>query len=172
MAHDRPRILFPALIGGFFIGALSALPIVNLANFCCCLWVVSGGVIAAYFARQDRRGAITIAEGALVGLLAGVVGAIVWTFISVPIQALTVPMQSRWLERAVENARDLPPQVAEWVRRMGSSSLTFFSLLLGFVYMLGVGVVFSTIGGMLGALFLGSGSRSSSSDVEVLPPEG
>ena len=34
------------LLGGLFIGVLSALPIVNLAN-CCCLWIVGGGAITA-----------------------------------------------------------------------------------------------------------------------------
>jgi len=40
--------LQPALLGGTFLGILSALPIVSAANLCCCLWVVAGGVLAAY----------------------------------------------------------------------------------------------------------------------------
>jgi hypothetical protein len=39
--------LQPALFGGLFIGVLSALPIINIAN-CCCLWVIGGGVLATY----------------------------------------------------------------------------------------------------------------------------
>ena len=35
------------LLGGLFIGILSALPVISWGN-CCCLWVVSGGVLAAY----------------------------------------------------------------------------------------------------------------------------
>ena len=40
------------LLGGLFIGVLSALPIINLAN-CCCLWIVGGGAIAAYLGQQE-----------------------------------------------------------------------------------------------------------------------
>jgi hypothetical protein len=39
--------LQPALIGGLVTGVLSALPFVNILNACCCLWVVTGGVVAA-----------------------------------------------------------------------------------------------------------------------------
>jgi hypothetical protein len=39
--------LQPALWGGVFIGVLSALPLVNLGNCCCCLWVLVGGGLAA-----------------------------------------------------------------------------------------------------------------------------
>ena len=35
----------PALLGGLFIGVLSSLPVVGAANYCCCLWVVVGGVL-------------------------------------------------------------------------------------------------------------------------------
>ena len=30
------------------MGVLSALPIVSAGNYCCCLWVISGGLVAAY----------------------------------------------------------------------------------------------------------------------------
>jgi len=55
---------------------LSALPIVGAANACCCLWVVSGGLLAAYLLQQDRQQPITAGDGAIVGLLAGISGAI------------------------------------------------------------------------------------------------
>ena len=35
--------LQPALLGGIFIGVMSALPIINAGNCCCCLWVLAGG---------------------------------------------------------------------------------------------------------------------------------
>jgi len=38
--------LQPALLGGLFIGVLSTLPYVSRLNGCCCLWVITGGVLA------------------------------------------------------------------------------------------------------------------------------
>jgi hypothetical protein len=46
LTADRTQ---PALFGGLVMGVLSALPIVSAGNWCCCLWVVSGGLVA-----QDR----------------------------------------------------------------------------------------------------------------------
>ena len=46
--------LQPALLGGVFIGVLSALPIVSAGNLCCCLWVLSGGALAAYLLQQNQ----------------------------------------------------------------------------------------------------------------------
>ena len=69
--------LQPAFFGGLLIGVLSALPIVSAGNCCCCLWVVAGGMLAVYLRQQNSPFAVTSAEGALVGLLAGVIGAVV-----------------------------------------------------------------------------------------------
>jgi hypothetical protein len=68
--------LQPAVFGGLFIGVLSALPLINIAN-CCCLWVIGGGVLATYLLQQNQPYAITAADGALVGLLAGLIGGVI-----------------------------------------------------------------------------------------------
>ena len=73
----KPSYAQPALIGGVVMGVLSALPIITAGNVCCCLWVVSGGVVAAYLLQQNQTTPITPGDGALVGLLAGLVGALV-----------------------------------------------------------------------------------------------
>ena len=69
--NPAPPRLQPALLGGLFIGVLSALPIINIGN-CCCLWVLGGGALAAYLMQQNHPYPITVADGALVGLMAGV----------------------------------------------------------------------------------------------------
>ena len=68
----------PALIGGLVVGVLSALPLISVGNLCCCLWIVSGGVVAAYVLQQNQTAPIAAGDGALVGLLAGVAGAFVY----------------------------------------------------------------------------------------------
>ena len=71
------------------MGVLSALPLIGPAgNACCCLWVLSGGLIAAYVLQQNTAIAITPGDGVLVGLLAGLIGAVVHTAISIPLADL------------------------------------------------------------------------------------
>src|SRR5919112_2871358 len=96
---------------------LSALPIVSAGNLCCCLWVVSGGVIAAYLLQQNQSTAITPADGALVGLLAGVIGAVVQFVVSIPIGILIAPLERAMLARVMEMAGSMPPEMREMLGR-------------------------------------------------------
>ena len=59
--------MMPALLGGLFIGILSGLPIIGICN-CCCLWIVSGGILAAYLEQQNQPASLTLTQGARVGL--------------------------------------------------------------------------------------------------------
>ena len=136
--------LFPALLGGVFIGVLSALPLVNIAN-CCCLWIISGGVLAAWVMQQNHPAPISVLEGALVGLLAGVMGAFVYLLVAWPITLGVQPMLQTWSERILEGANDVPPEVREAVARMTGTGA---SLMLGFLMNFVFGVVFSTLGGV------------------------
>ena len=54
----------PALLGGLFIGVLSALPVVNIAN-CCCLWVICGGVLTVYLQQQNLPTPVATSDAAV-----------------------------------------------------------------------------------------------------------
>ena len=94
MAASAPK-LQPALMAGAVLGVLSALPVVNVAN-CCCVWFVTAGVLAAWLMQQESSASgharVTARS---VGLLAGLVGSVVWAILYVPIHALTGTMSQR-----------------------------------------------------------------------------
>jgi len=139
----------PGLLGGLFIGVLSALPIVNLANCCCCcLWIVGGGVIAAYLDQQSDSRPITASRGARVGLLAGVVGAFVWLVVS----RVLAPIQEQLLTVA-RNASDMPPDARQWLDSLVNQTSDSAGYGLGFALLLFGGSIFSTIGGVIGAAY-------------------
>ena len=77
--------LKPALIGGAVIGILSVIPLVST---CCCLWAILGGLLASYLYVKNSPTPVTVGEGAIVGALAGVVGAIIAFVIGIPISLL------------------------------------------------------------------------------------
>jgi len=143
----NPPKLVPALLGGTFIGVLSALPLVNVAN-CCCLWLLGGGVVAAYVMQQNHPGPIRAADGALVGLLAGIIGAFVYVLVSLPINLVMAPIVETMRGRMLQEAQDMPAEVRDAIERFGSGSA---SVAIGFVMNLFLGMVFSTLGGLLGA---------------------
>jgi hypothetical protein len=143
-------VLQPALLGGLFIGVLSALPIVNVAN-CCCLWIVSGGMLAAYLARDDRLQRLTIGQGALVGLGAGVIGSVVWVFASIAVNLVVAPLQQRMAVEVLRRAGDMPPEVREWFDLMATRSGSVIGYFFGFAFHLVAGALFGALGGVLGA---------------------
>jgi len=74
--------LKPALLGGLVVGILSAIPFIN---YCCCIWTLGGGALAAYLYIKSSPTPVTMGEGAMVGGLAGVVGGIIYLILGLPI---------------------------------------------------------------------------------------
>src|SRR5712692_9218619 len=132
------------------MGVLSALPLISGGIVCCCLWIISGGLVAAYVLQQNQPAPITPGDGALAGLLAGLVGAVVYLIISIPISIMVAPMERALVQHLLERANGMPPEAREFATRLGSGPL---KLTLNFIFMLMLGAIFSTIGGLLGAAF-------------------
>jgi hypothetical protein len=152
--------LQPALLGGVAIGVLSALPVINVAN-CCCAWILFGGALAAYLMQLNAPAPIQISDGAIVGLLAGLVGAFAWLIVSIPITIAMAPMQQRMARAVLDNAASLAPELRAFLESvsgasspggLSSASSMGVGLLIGFFFMLVAGTLFGMIGGLFGAL--------------------
>ena len=145
----------PALIGGLVLGVLSALPIVYFGN-CCCLWIITGGVVAAYVLQSNQSTPITAADGALAGLLAGLTGACIHFLLSIPIDIVVGPWERAFGQRLLEMTNN--PQMQDALTRsLDQSARGGFALLIVrragvLLLMLVLGSAFSTVGGVLGAL--------------------
>ena len=139
------------------MGVLSALPVVSAGNLCCCLWVVSAGLIAAYLLQQNQPGPITPADGALAGLLAGLIGAVVYAVVKIPIDFLMAPIERAMLERVLESGT-LPPEWRDLVERYSgrdrdmSIAFQIVGRIAGLMFWLFLGGLFSTLGGVVGAM--------------------
>ena len=159
----------PALLGGLAIGVLSALPVINFAN-CCCAWILFGGALAAYLMQQNHQEPIQIGDGAIVGLLAGLVGAFVWLIISVPISAAMAPLQSEMSQRVLRDASDLAPEFRALLESLSGGPAIGIGLLFGFLVMLVASTFFAMLGGLFGALIF----RTSQAPVvpPPIPPQG
>jgi uncharacterized protein YqgC (DUF456 family) len=136
-----------------FIGILSALPVINLGN-CCCLWIVSGGMLAAYLDQQNDQRPTTIGRGAFAGFLAGVIGAFVWLVVSIGLDIVLAPIRERFAQELIRVARDMPPDVRAALESVGATTTGYYAL--NFFLLLCGGGIFSTLGGMLGATFFRS----------------
>jgi hypothetical protein len=142
----------PALLGGLAIGVLSALPVIQFGNACCCLWVLFGGGLAAYLMQQNHPEPIGVGDGAVGGLMAGAFGSVVWLVLSISIRSLMSPFESAFAQRALENP-DLPPAVRQIFESIGSGPAIGFGLILLFCVMFFLFSLFGLLGGLFGALF-------------------
>jgi hypothetical protein len=161
--------LQPALLGGLLIGVLSALPLISAGNCCCCLWVVSGGALAAYLRQQNLPVSIDAAEGAIVGLMAGLIGGIAATIISIPMEMAMGPFQRQIMDRILSSNPDFPPEMRDMIERSAASGA---NIAIKLVFNVVTGVVFGLLGGLLGvAIFKKTPPPPPPGTVEVLPPQ-
>ena len=98
-----------------------------------------------------------VGDGALAGLLAGLVGACVHLVLAIPIDILMAPLERAMAERFLDLAGTMSPEMRDMVDRMSGRNVEFsigiilIRRVLGFMFMLFVGAIFSTLGGLLGA---------------------
>jgi hypothetical protein len=157
--------LQPAFWGGLFIGVLSGLPLINFGNACCCLWVVAGGALAVWLAQANQPYALKTADGALLGLLAGVIGAC----IALPISLVFEGWQRGMVLRFLQNTdADIPPNLRDMFENTGGNALFRIA---GFMISLVINAVFGLLGGLLGVAVFKKNAPPPPGTVEVLPPE-
>ena len=124
--------LKPALLGGLIVGVLSAIPIIN---YCCCIWSIGGGALAAYLYIKSSPTPVTMGDGAMVGGLAGVVGGIIYLIIGLPI-AIFFGMAAM-TEQLTRSGVELP---------FSGTLLMVVAGLIGAIIL----VVLATLGGIIG----------------------
>src|SRR5258708_1117653 len=131
--------LKPALIGGVVLGLLSVIPLVNLVNICCCLWALLGGLLASYLYIKNSPVPARPGDGAILGALAGLVGAVIVVIIGIPISIVAGGITRELLIRLIENVN---PGQAEAIRiQMEASSQIPGAILNGLVVPLLVGIL-------------------------------
>jgi hypothetical protein len=137
----EPNKIKPAAIGGVALGLLSAIPIVNFVNICCCAWALGGGFLAAFLYNKENGGrGITPGDGATLGAIAGGIAAPIYLVIGVPLGILMQGVQVAIFKSA---GIDIPAEA------MGTSILG--AIAGGFVGAI-VLAIFATLGGLIGSL--------------------
>lgn len=75
----------PALIGGVIVGVLSAIPGISAVNCFFCAWALLGGIVAVKLTIGRSQRPVKTSEGAQIGVAAGLIGAVIFCIVAVPI---------------------------------------------------------------------------------------
>lgn len=134
--------LKPALIGGGALGLLLVFTVLlsSVLTFlgCCnCLWPIAAGVLATMLFVKGSPTPATIADGAIVGALAGVVGGVIYSIIGLPISYFV----TGGVEAMDTQIRQISPDFP-----LSGIFLWVIGGIIGFV----IFVVLATIGGVIG----------------------
>jgi hypothetical protein len=148
---DKPKKLVPALVGGVILAALSSIPFVSLANAACCSWAIVGGGVAAYMlVKRSPLRRVTSGDGALTGLLAGLIGSLALLLINIPLLMHSRPQIIAAMKQAAEQQKD--PQAQETINRMiafAQDNGMLAALVIWLVFTL-IAVGMATLGGIIG----------------------
>ena len=157
MGQPAPSLLKSALIGGAVAGIVAAVPVVGeFLCLCCCLPVVAGGFLASFLQSREcaRLGArFDGGRGALVGLMAGLFSAVLYTLAQAVFRAVGLVGDEAQVQDqvdAMQDALNLPPESVEAAEKFMGLMFSWAGLLVLFVGALFIGAIFSTIGGLIG----------------------
>ncbi len=106
----------PALIGGLIVGVLSSLPVVNIGNYCCCLWALLGGALAAKLLIDRSPQPVKPGDGAAIGAMAGGIGAVISLIIGIPLSLVMGPAMFGMMRRLADLTSD--PNAQQALERM------------------------------------------------------
>jgi hypothetical protein len=156
---EKPSKVVPALVGGVILGLLSAIPVVNFGNACCCLWVLVGGAIAAkMLINRSPVYPVQSGDGAVVGALAGVIGSLVNLVIGVPLGLLVgqTAMLSvlEWLKNAAGQDPNARAQIDQMMRMYQNRPFAEAIVQALLYWLIGavVTIGFAALGGLIGVL--------------------
>ncbi len=161
---EKPSKLRSALIGGLVIGAISGIPGLNLINCCCCAGIVLGGMLTLHLYRQEFSAEMPPLESSdalIIGIMAGIVGAIASTMLSGLLMVLFGSVEERLVTgfmdkflRRMEQSGSVPPdsfdELREQLRTSFAESRSIGGILRGLVFALILYPIFAMLGGLIG----------------------
>lgn len=151
MNDQRPGMFVPALIGGVAAGVLSGIPIVSCL---CCLWIIGGGMLAAYFLTKDSPIVLTAGDGAIVGIFTGIIAAVVEAFVNIPFRAVSERLMQGMIDRFSQYYDQMPSGWESWLQE-GNLEHSLVWAVIGLVVSAVIFSALGALGGIIGISLFG-----------------
>ena len=137
-----------ALIGGVICGIASGLPYIGAVNSACCALYIGGGVLAVYLFMKDQPSTdkAPYGDGAVVGLLTGLIGGVAATVTLLVTGAIT-DQADQVLEAIRMTGQEIPQGIIDLfdASEGASGALILLNLVISAV----TGAITACIGGIV-----------------------
>ena len=173
---NNAKMQKPALIGGVALGILSALPVIGYCNCVCCAWAIGGGTLASFLYVRESHFLVTMGRGALVGLAAGAIGAVVCSLFSIPIQYVmaggeNMAIVAEQIREQLAKNPDLPQEFRQGIETLLLRSdfmkmIAIFSFFSNVVFF----SMFAMVGGAIGVAIFEKRKPGDPQSTAITPP--
>lgn len=160
------------LIGGLVVGVLST-SVIGLINLLCCAGVIIGAMVGVWHYTETYQITIESGQGALIGALAGVVGAIVAGLLNQLLMVIGLDYMGgmREMMQQFSQMQGDTGMTDEQMRMMQQGS--WLVMLLGVAFNIVLYGLFGAVGGAIGASVFQKGDDTSGAErAAVESPDG
>ncbi|NIO47886.1 MAG: hypothetical protein GTN73_00380 [Candidatus Aminicenantes bacterium] len=151
MDNQKSAMFSAALIGGAITGVLSGVPFVSCL---CCLWIIGGGMLAAYLLAKNSPVVLSAGDGAIVGVFTGIVAAVVRALVNIPFRSFNIEFLRQIAEGIAEYGGEMPPGFESFLEG-GAAQVSvpafFAGLLVSAIFLSALGA----LGGIIGVSLFG-----------------
>ena len=148
------------ILGGLVAGLLST-SYLGLINFLCCAGVIIGAMVAVWHYTDTHRLTISAGEGAVIGLLAGLVGAVVSLILNYILIEMGIRSDQAISQFIINQFGDnMPPEQYDAMAEQMNADLTLSAYLANGLFAAILSLVFGAAGGAIGAAVFKKGEES------------
>jgi hypothetical protein len=147
------------LIGGIVAGILST-SVLGIINIFCCAGVIIGAVVGVWHYTQEHRLTIPSGQGALIGALCGVVGALIAGVLNQILVVIGLDFATAMQESMIENLGMSADQLEQMRQMQEAQQGGGVWVILGILFNAVLFAVFGAIGGAIGASVFQKGGAS------------
>ena len=156
---NTKSMLLAGGLAGVAMGILAAIPLLGIVSSCCCLWagLWGCGILAVWIYRMSEKAqpGLTIGQGVLLGLAAGLVGAVIASILGIISSLLFTAVDSTayldMLDQIPGMSESLPAESREMIEQYAS---TTGNVLVGSLCNFVIYPFFGMIGGLIGTALI------------------
>lgn len=154
------------LIGGLVAGVLST-SVLGLINILCCAGVIIGAIVGVWHYTEENQLTIPSGQGALIGALCGIIGAIVAGILNQVLIAIGLDFATAMQESVMRSLGMSADQLEQMQQMQEAQEGGIMLVILGSLANMLLFSIFGAVGGAIGASMFQKGDDASAPEPDT-----